>query len=406
MVKKLSYTAALLFLSIFTISLQAQEWKLMEDPPFHKHHSNGFGIDGIAYVMEGVYRNDGPNDASAEVWTFNPDGQEWTRIGDFPGPDRGLAIGDDWEGKYYYGFGARGDFETLSDLWVFDPADSSWTELASCPCIGRTHPALIAHNGKVFMGSGSSRGGDLNDWWIYDMASDTWTEGPRMPGVVRHHPFQFGIDEYVYVGGGHRFDWLRYDDATSSWSDINALPEGRVAGSQFSYENHGYLLGGDDRFHVHLPDEETFMRYDPATDEWESLPSLPNGSRWANSSFIIGSELFFFGGLDDDNLRDSSMWMIDLALLDVMTSTRDLEEASASLRLSPNPASDFFTIDHDLDWEVADVLMESIDGKFQTLISDHTLSQPISLSDLPSGLYLVQLQRDGASVNRKLMVVR
>ena len=313
----LSFSLGLL---VFT-SLQGQTWQQLNDPPFHKHHTNGFGVNGKAYVFEGTYQNDGPDNVSNEVWEYTPDTDSWNRFADFPGTARSYAIGEEWNGKYYYGFGnAGGPNGRLNDLWVFDPIDISYTQLPSCPCEGRSHPAFIAHNDKVYMGAGSSWDGGLNDWWEYDMISQEWAQKPNIPGGTRHHPFQFAYDKYIYVGGGHKSNWLQYDPASEEWTEINNLPKGRVAGSQFDYKGNGYLLGGDDAGHDHVPDDETFMRYISDTDEWEKLPPLPLGSRWANSSFIIGEDLYYLGGLSSNFDGDSTMWKFNLGIVECLPS--------------------------------------------------------------------------------------
>ncbi len=294
----------------FYVAIQAQDWEQVGDTPFYKHHSNGFGYNGKAYVIEGH---------SNHLWEYSPDTDSWVQLADFPGAARRIAIGDEWNGKYYYGFGrdlANGN--ALTDLWEFDPADTSFTELPSCPCIGRTHPALIAYNDKVFMGTGSTDNGDIDDWWEYDMITQEWSQKPNMPGGPRHHPFFFESGDYVYAGGGHLFNWLQYDPANETWTPIDNAPGGRVAGSQLSYNGKGLLVGGDDYQHNHVPDFESFMMYDPIIGEWIYLPELPNGSRWACSSFIIDHTLYFFGGISNFVQNDVSMWKFDLSVLDCL----------------------------------------------------------------------------------------
>jgi hypothetical protein len=311
--KRLFFLAALLSLSFSGFS---QMWEQLNNPPFHKHHSNGFGYNGKAYVLEGVFQNDGPNQVSNELWEYTPETDSWVRLADFPGPARSIAIGDAWDDKYYYGFGTGSNGLRLTDLWVFDPADTSFTQLPSCPCVGRSHPALVAHNDKIFMGSGTTDNGDTNDWWEYDINTQQWTQKTNMPGGPRHHPFFFAIEDDIYVGGGHVFNWLKWDPSTEEWDFISNVPGGRVAGSQIDHWNRGFIIAGDDATHAHVPDYETFMMYNPDTDDWEYLPSLPNGSRWAPSSFIIDDVLYYLGGLDFDNLSDVSMWKFDLTFLD------------------------------------------------------------------------------------------
>lgn len=290
-----------------SININAQSWEELSDPPFEKDHSNGFGYQNYAYIMEGNSDN---------VWQYNPDTDNWLQLPDFPGPSRSIAIGDDWNDKYYYGFG-NGSNGRLSDLWEFDPADTSWTQLPSCPCEGRTHPALIAHNDKVFMATGSGSNGDLSDFWEYDIISQTWTQKMDIPGGNRHHPFQFHIDSSIFLGGGHINNWFEYNMTTGTLVEIDNLPQGRVAGTQFSYGGLGFILAGDDASHTSVPDIETFMYYDNASEEWEYLPSLPTGSRWAPSSFIINDILYFFGGSPSTS-GDYSMWKFDLTYVNCL----------------------------------------------------------------------------------------
>lgn len=326
-----------LFLCTFSIS--AQEWQQVGDSPFRDDHTNGFGFEGVAYVFRGTPTNTEDGNRN-EVWTYTPATDTWDLMTTFPGDARNISIGDDWNGKYYYGFGIGGPDGLLNDLWEFDPVDTSFTQLPSCPCVGRSHPSLIAHNDKIFMGAGSSFGGDLNDWWEYDMKTQVWTQKESIPGPVRHHMFHFSIGNYVYVGGGHVANWNRYDPELEEWTPIDDLPQGRVAGTQFQYGDLGFILAGDDRFHDHVPDVETFMYYSEETKEWDYLPQLPNGSRWAPSSFIVDDELFFAAGLSNIINGDATMWKFDLSKINCMPPSGlnaiDIDVASAGLLWTSN----------------------------------------------------------------------
>ena len=188
----------------------------------------------------------------------------------------------------------------------------SWTELPTCPCTARYHPAFIAHNDKIMMGTGFN-GGNLEDWWEYDMLTQEWTRKANVPGSPRHHPFFFSNENSVFVGGGHRNSWYEYNLETEQFTAIDNRPQGRVAGTQFEYNGRGFLLAGDDASHDHVPIEESFMAYDPQTGEWELLPPIPTGSRWASSSFIIDNILYFFDGEDYDTPgANTEMWKYNL----------------------------------------------------------------------------------------------
>lgn len=327
---KLAFIAILLSQS--SSVLLSQGWIRKGDTPFDTDHSNGYSFGNKAYVIEGSPGDSGQN----SLWEFDPNTEVWSLLKDFEGPARSLAIGDEWNGKYYFGFGFRGESANgLSDLWVFDAADLSFTELPSCPCEGRGHPALIAHNDKIYMGSGTDSEGDLKDWWEYDMLTQVWTQKEDIPGTDRHHPFFFGSDNKVYVGGGHVDSWHSFDMITEEWEFIDDTPKGRVAGSQIDYNGKGFLIGGDTDTHGILPIDETFMCYDPDTGEWELLPSLPMGSRWAPSSFILNDELYFFGGIAHGEPTNTGVWSFDMNQLNCLPAINmnafEITESTANL---------------------------------------------------------------------------
>lgn len=340
---KLRCTFLLLFFSVLT---QGQ-WTQLNDIPFIDHHSNGFGYNGKGYIIQGSPTFNA-GQSQNKLWEYDPQTDNWTELGFVPGPDREVAIGEEMNGKYYFGFGGN-----RNDLWEYDPASNTFTELPSCPCPGRAHPAFVAHNEKIYMGAGSGNNGDLNDWWVYDFATQTWSQKDDIPGTVRHHPYQFGIDNGIYVGGGHRTNWLKFDINTEEWIEIDNFPAGRVAGSQFDFDGKGFVLTGDAYDHSPLYDNQ-FLMYDPEVDEWYNLPFELSMHRWAPSSFIIDSTLYFFGGLgypggvsngDDEN---DNVWKFDLTSINCLAPLNilavDVQENSAGLFWTNSPTGDADTL--------------------------------------------------------------
>lgn len=325
---------SILFLSFF-VSVEAQ-WSQLNDIPFVTHHSNAFGIDGKGYIVQGA---PGSGQSQNMMWEYDPQNDSWSPLGLIPAPSRGFSIGDDMDGKYYFGFGIG-----LKDVWEFDPATNTYTELPECPCEPRWHPAFVAHQGKIYMGAGSSDNGDLRDWWVYDFATEEWTQKTNIPGNRRHHTFQFGIDDAIYVGGGHQENWSRYDIVTEEWTGINSMPEGRVAGTQFSYGGRGFTLSGDRRDHDPLDDRQ-FLMYEPDLDEWYNLPFEETMHRWAPTSFILDNSLYYFGGLGAFG-DDSRMWKFDLSFTNCLAPLNPFApsttENSANLlwEMSPDGATD------------------------------------------------------------------
>lgn len=391
---------------LITPSLSAQEWVELSVPPATSHHTNGYGHEGKAYVIDGL-PGTAPGSVGNPMWEYTPETDSWEYLMDFPGPPRNLAIGDDWNGRYYYGFGFDNNTGApLNDLWVFDPEDMSWAELPECPCPGRGHPALLVEDGKVFMGAGSNNG-NLNDWWEYRPLTQTWIEHTTMPGGARHHPYQFTAGDAFVVGGGHRTNWLRWDVEDEVWIEINNYPEDRVAGTQFHYKDKGYVLAGDDGDHTdNLQSGIEFLQYDPETDNWEELDPLPQGSRWAPASFIIDGKLYFLAGINYDNGNDQSMWRYDLDILDPdpMSDINNTAVIEGEVKVYPNPVQNMFFFDTELSLN-GTYDLQVFDAKGQLIIqqNDISLEEGITADKLSSGIYQILLTGEENTYSARLM---
>lgn len=368
------------------------QWVEVASPPdnFITDHTYGFALDGMGYLVSGTTEE---GFVSNDFYQYDPATDSFTQLEDFPGGHRGFAIGDTWDGKAYFGFGARGTTR-FDDLWVYDPAIGTWEQLASCPCNERTHPAFVAHNGKVYVGLGGSEFGDLDDWWIYDIATDAWEVGARFPGLARHHPYQFGIGDYIYVGFGHGGpnifnEWYRYDPATDTWEEVATLPaEGRVAGQQFSWNGKGYILSGEGDDHSAMEEGE-FWEYDPESDSWTELPSHPGTSRWAPTSFVLNDEVYLFNGIVYGFGPPTSMSEAYKYDLNGIMSSIVEQDDKISLSIQPNPASDYITIQaENLSGQNGMYKIYNTEGKEILNIYLDRQSR-IDISSLESGLYIL-----------------
>ena len=308
------------------VTTSAQTWTEVSSLPNNASSRNNpvtFSLNGYGYVATGYYNQNRELRYLNDVLKYDPNSDEWTTLDTFPGPARGFSYGVTTGGKAYMGFGLTSQFDSarmgyvsayLDDLWSFDPETEEWKELASCPCEPRYHPAFIATEDKLFVGLGSSGIGNLRDWWEYDIATDTWSEKPKFPGVKRHHPYFFGIDSLVYAGFGHGAgiykDFYAYNPKTEDWTRISDLPaEGRVAGTQFTYDGKGYALSGQGEDHLNL-DKGEFWEYDATLDQWTDLPAHPGTGRWAPGSFLIGDTLYLTSGRTTTEEKD--VWMFPL----------------------------------------------------------------------------------------------
>lgn len=382
----------------------SQEWVEVSNLPnfFQTDHSFAFGINGKGYIVSGN-SNQGRRD---DFYEYDPIADEWTQKDDFPGGERGFAIGDIMDGKAYFGFGTDG-FDYLNDLWVFDPATDEWTELASCECSGRVHPAMVAIDGKIYVGLGGNDF-NLNDWWEYDVATDSWEQKANLPDLPRHHPYQFGIDGYAYAGFGHGSgfisnEWYRYDPATDQWDQMEDLPEqGRVAGTQFTYNGKGYALSGEGEDHQTMSSGE-FWEYDPVADSWTELPAHPGQSRWAPASFVVNDEVYLINGPVRSGFSFTYQPQVyKFALGDNVAIREEMKENQ--ITVYPNPFTDKvqFVLDDNI-LNPNDFRMEVYDAQYRLVETINYYSAEIDLSFLNAGFYHLKVSTGNQVLHSELI---
>lgn len=387
------------------LSATAQSWEsLTSNPGAGRHHPVCFSIDGIGYYLTGSTNFQG---ATNDFYQYDPASDSWTTLDNFPGPARSYSYGDVHDGKAYMGFGLSSTEVALNDLWEYDPETGEWTELSSCPCSGRLHPTFTIQDGKLFVGQGNGNFGNMSDWWEYDIASDTWQQHPDLPGLPRHHPYHFAVGGAVYTGLGHGNgpgtniynDWYRWDLSTESWQQMSDFPDqGRVAGTQFSVNDRGFVLSGDGDNHYTMPTGE-FWEYDYITDTWTELTPHPGVSRWAPGSFTIDNTVYFTSGEvrsgnPNPGLK-SDLWEFDL---DGIVSVERIAGLNEAVTLYPNPAGQNVRINGLKNF--TQVYLEVYDNTGKLVKSGPFQGGDYDLSDLNTGLYFMSIQADGNTIDR------
>lgn len=381
--------------SLLSLSLFAQEWIPKEPlPAIGRHHAAAFSINGTGYMALGSNVQD-----QRDVHSYDPTTDTWTKLNNFPGSTRGYSVGLSAAGKGWVGFGLGESFSgavVFKDLWQYNPATDTWTIRAACPCPGRMHPAMVEVGGKIYIGAGNNLSGDLNDFWAYDIATNTWAQKASLPTHPRHHPFYFGIGDFVYVGFGHGSqniggftiykDFYKYDPATDTWEQMADFPgQSRVAGTQFSFNGKGYVLSGQDQYHINLQEGE-FWEYDPATDSWTQLPSMPGSGRWAPTSFLIDNTIYAGTGTSDFG-NESDLWAYSFP---PVSSTDDLATEN-NLSITPNPT--FATLQLNQEGGIApDALVEIYAMNGQRYPAVIAGNNEIDVQHLPAGMYFLKIQ--------------
>jgi N-acetylneuraminic acid mutarotase len=276
-----------------------------------------FGVaNSKLYVLGG--NGDGP---TGLVQEYDPAADKWTRKKDVPTPMNHMGV-TEYRGKLYV-FGGGGEKGVpLNNSWEYDPVADTWKPLAPMPT-RRQSPVAAEVGGKIYVIGGAGhhpndkdpagpigpnsphRALDTNE--VYDVATNTWATRMTMP-TARHHAAVGVVNGKIYVLGG-RLGAINitgassptnivevYDPAADLWGAAGLrMPNTRTGFGFATYRGRIFIVGGetyDDRLFSVV---RAVDAYDPATNRWEALPTLPMARHGVNVG-VIGNRLIVAGG--------------------------------------------------------------------------------------------------------------
>ncbi|HQX48888.1 MAG TPA: kelch repeat-containing protein [Planctomycetaceae bacterium] len=208
--------------------------------------------------------------------------------------------------KLYLFGGFTEDLGASTQVDVYDPVTDLWLRKMDMPA-GLTHlnPAI---DGTTIWFAGGFKGkhpGPVTDEvWKYDVTSDTWTAGIPLP-----EPRAGGglavLGRQLHYFGGYKADrdtnagehWSLPLDGGTAWKREADLPDPRGHVSSAVLDGRIYALGGDHGHDKTQIDVDSCHRFNPDTNKWSEVASLPDGrSHFESSTIIYQSHILIFGG--------------------------------------------------------------------------------------------------------------
>ena len=162
---------------------------------------------------------------------------------------------------------------------------------AALPAAVEETGAAVAGGKLYVMGGFDATGRSLTSVFVFD--GTTWQTGPALSLGV-DHPSAASLDGSVYLSGGHSFgrtsaQLIRFDGA--SWTSLAAMRYARGGHALLAAQGRLYAIGGNNAAGNVGPAEV----YDPGTNAWSTLPSLPVPRNHV-SGFVIGANVCVAGG--------------------------------------------------------------------------------------------------------------
>ena len=284
--------------------------------PLSRTALEGYGrvVNGKLYTFGG-YSSVTPFSIDNTGDVYDPTTNRWTYLGTIPVPEThsGVAV-DDSTGSIYFVGGLRGSVQAShsSDVYRYDTATNKWSKLPSLPApigaLGTRHSLT----GSFTISAGSARQPRcrfLNPLCVVADRScrrrcDMDDRGRHADCTDQLHQRRIVNGKIYIMGGEVGHDLLHeqqvetdaYDPATDSWTRIAdmPMPKSHDESGTFVVDGKIVVAGGqvDD-----FVSTNNVSEYDPASDRWFVLPSLPNTLAGAIVQ-KIGSKLYAVSGYD------------------------------------------------------------------------------------------------------------
>jgi hypothetical protein len=222
--------------------------------------------------------------------TLKPNGKEYKK-----GVKAGGALTA--YGDYIYAFkGGNTD-----EFWRYNTTDNTWT---LCPVISagvnnkkvKTGGALVTVGDAIY----AFKGGNTNEFWMYDPIGLTWTAKANLvtPDYKKIKGggalVAYDGDIYAFVGN-NTYYFYAYDIATNTWSQKADAKFGLDSLKKRVKDGAALTVMNDKIYAFKGGNTQSFGLYDPATNTWSSLDTVPRGS--ARKKIKQGGSLANYDGV-------------------------------------------------------------------------------------------------------------
>ena len=295
--------------------------------PFPEPDEELYGVaaNGKLYVIGGW----GDGKARGVNYEYDPATDRWTKKQPMPRPAHHAALAA-VNGKIYAfgGFVAPANtaiplgaaWEPIADAYEFNPATDSWKPLPPLP--GKRGSAIAAEvGGKIYViGGATTMEGSKDPFFtafgparvlgtndVYDPATNKW-ESRNPMSVPRNHAFSGVVNGKIYVIGGRTGQGFilsatntnvveEYDPVSNMWSiPKERMPTARSGGASGSDGRRIYVAGGEVTTTALVGAYRAVEAYDPATNSWTTLPSMPM-PRHGVAGAVIGNRFHLVSGM-------------------------------------------------------------------------------------------------------------
>lgn len=360
-----------------------------------------FVMDGEGFVVSGL----DIIDFNRKMYSYDVDQDDWDNeesIGGVNGSglNRGGAIAFSINDKAYVGLGQGNTAPYYNDLWEFDPETNSWSQKASFIGSPRRQAVAFAIDTLAYVGTGQSANGYENDFYSYDGNSNTWTQLNDFGGTARKGAVAFKMGAQAYVGTGddgvYTNDFWQYDFSTDTWIEKAQFPgTARTGACGWGIFPTAFIACGYDNT---LNYKKDVWEYNYFADVWVQRSNFIGSKRTNANAFVIDGIGYLGLGYNGDYLDDF------YAYTPILSTTET--KVNSIIKTYPNPVVNTVVIE--LSQPIVnefEIKLFDINGKEMT--KNVKLQSPYEIQlnvDLPSGIYIYQLESEEVKSVGKLIV--
>ena len=293
------------------------EWKTAAAAPFPRVEAPTAVVSGKLYLLGGF---DSELGASPRVDVYDPTTDAWSRLKDMPTEVTHLNPASD--GKTIWlagGFKGKHPGPVTDEVWKYDIATDTWTPGPPLPQ-RRAAGGLAIVEGKLhyFGGYQPDRDTGSADHWVLALDSPAaWQRAADMPDPRGHLTCEVLGGKIYALGGAYGHDKTQidakscqvYDPATDKWSEIASLPDGRSHTESSTMIHDGRILIVGGRCNSSSPPRNVvndLIEYDPATGSWSTVGSMPQPLMAPSAAIIDGRLIVTCGGLNNPRPLESA----------------------------------------------------------------------------------------------------
>ncbi len=362
-------------------------------------------IGNKIYIGLGHYNGAGPNILFNDWWEYDPSTNSWSQKADYLGGDCYHATGFTMNNIAYVGTGrtSTSGSTLVQNFYKYDVSTNAWTEITSFPGVGRRGAVSFVIGDYAYTGTGESNSGILGSFYRFDPLSETWTQVSSLP-AVRTSAVAFSIDNFGYVGTGDldpgsTNDFWQYDPSQDLWTQKASVgPKTRKEAMGFALDGKGYIGTGGNNLEASLSD---MWEYSPATDTWVQIEDFQGTARRYFSATTLNGVAYAALGTNGTNFKD--LWMFDRTL-----SLLEESLSEATIKVYPNPASEYIQIDLDLPETIDEtqLRLEIVNTQGKIIYQSNWTNQTtIQTDSWPKGSYLYRIKYNEHLVRSESFII-